>query len=86
MIADLVLAASSLCVLGLGVVLGVRLGLALASRRTSQAEEERRLERARVVHDTRRISVARAGTRPGRVSRATIDMGASHMRQGPEET
>jgi len=61
------------------------------SRKQAEAQaearraEERELERQRITHDTKRVSVARPGTKPGRVSRATIDMGASHMQQHSRE-
>lgn len=76
------------CILAGGVcgsIPGYLVSTGVHARRQLRDAQRREQERQRVIHDTRRISVARPGSRPGRVSKASIDMSASHMRQHDRE-
>lgn len=71
------------------VALGVCLGWR-ARGSHEKANQTRRdaladAERASRIATTGRVSIARPGSRPGRITKASIDMGASDMRQSSRE-
>lgn len=68
-----------------GAVIGAFSYRRVIARRERQEAQAKELERQRVIHDTKRVSIARPGTKSGRVSKASIDMGASHMGQSNRE-
>jgi hypothetical protein len=78
-------ALSAVALLGVGGLTGWLARGRREDHRQQAVAQRRELERQRITHDTKRVSVARPGTRPGRVSRATIDMAASHMQQHNRE-
>lgn len=78
-------ALAAVALLAIGVLTGwVARGRQEEGRQLVRSQQAQ-LERQRIVHDTKRVSVARPGTKPGRITKATIDMGASHMQQHGRE-